>query len=202
MRCSCAIWARAAASSLAGTTDSPAWTATSAPSRSNFRQLNNWLALMPCLRATSETLIPGSYVSELRADEATTPTRNGRPNIFHNEDRDGPANARTKVGAQGNEEAALRKGLGKPNPATSLATQMSHLWIYDRLKDEKLTATGEQLESLVESYMLTRRRGTKPPYQRWVTLVTGRQLHKHQRTRGSTHEIQVTLDLPDNILER
>jgi hypothetical protein len=30
MRCSCAIWPRAAASSLAGTTDSPAWTASSA----------------------------------------------------------------------------------------------------------------------------------------------------------------------------
>jgi len=44
IRCSWAAWARAAASPLAGTIDSPAVTAESPPSRSSLRQLNSWLA--------------------------------------------------------------------------------------------------------------------------------------------------------------
>src|SRR5450830_1898502 len=78
MRCSCAIWARAAANSLAGTTDSPDCTATRAPSRSSLRQLNSWLALMPCLRATSDTLMPGSYVSLTSAAFSCTDQRRRR----------------------------------------------------------------------------------------------------------------------------
>jgi hypothetical protein len=41
IRCSWEIWARAAASSLAGIADSPALTAVSPPSRSSLRQLNS-----------------------------------------------------------------------------------------------------------------------------------------------------------------
>src|SRR5476649_194703 len=78
IRCRWAIWARAAASSLAGTTDSPAETAVSAPSRSSLRQLNSWLAPTPCLRATSETVMPGSYVSRTSAAFSSADQRRRR----------------------------------------------------------------------------------------------------------------------------
>src|SRR5690606_11797466 len=62
-RCSSRICRRAASSSVAGTTASPAPTAVSAPSFSSLRQWNNWFGFTPCRRATSETDIPGSYVA-------------------------------------------------------------------------------------------------------------------------------------------
>ena len=40
----------------------------------------------------------------------------------------------------------------------------------------------------------------KHPYQSWISLVTGRQLSKHKKSKGATHEIQLMLNLPDNIL--
>src|SRR5258705_3359937 len=62
-RCSSRICRRAASSSAAGTTVSPAPTAVSAPTRSSLRQWNTWFGLTPCWRATSDTVMPGSYVS-------------------------------------------------------------------------------------------------------------------------------------------
>lgn len=138
--------------------------------------------------------------SALRASEASNPTPSGQPNIFRSSDRDKHANSRV---SSGDSESALRQGLNKPSDDTGLATQMSHEWIYQRMKHENLTSTGETLRTMITRYKLTRR--TKPmprPYKRWISLVTGRQLHKHQNAKGAVHEVQVVLDLPDNILER
>jgi len=38
-------------------------TSVSAPWAISLRQVNIWLPLMPCCRATSDTLMPGKYVS-------------------------------------------------------------------------------------------------------------------------------------------
>lgn len=62
-RCSSLISLMAAASSDAGTTDSPAFTAARLPSWYCLRQPNTWLVLTPCRRATADTEAPGSSVS-------------------------------------------------------------------------------------------------------------------------------------------
>ncbi|GAB3375738.1 hypothetical protein [Massilia agri] len=138
----------------------------------------------------------------LRADEAANPTRNDRPNIFASEDRDRLANRRVGVGGSDTQDTELRKGLAAPNAETGLHTQMSHKWIEERLPHprERLTAKGSRLPNLIRDWL----DGDidECPYNRWISLVTGRQLHKHRQSGGSTHEVQVILNLPDNILER
>lgn len=144
----------------------------------------------------------------LRADEAANPTANNdKPNIFQSEGRDAHANSRVPVGGSQADDDAVRRGVNKPGvdkhgQPTGLATQMSHEWIYSSLQTEQLTSSGESLKLL-----LRRRRAglaLNPnvviPYQRWIALVTGRQLSKHQKSRGAVHEVQTTLNLPDNIL--
>jgi len=145
----------------------------------------------------------------LRADEAANPsTKNGKPNIFENEDRDTHANKRVAIGGNQTDEDAVRGGVNKPGVGkdgqpTGLATQMSHQWILKSLNSEQLTPKGDQLRSLIRS----RRRAllTNPdlpiPYQRWISLVTGRQLQKHRSSAGEIHEVQTILSLPDNILD-
>jgi hypothetical protein len=140
--------------------------------------------------------------AELRADEAATPTPSGQPNIFHSEGRDQIANRRTTVGASSADENAVRRGVNPANQKTGLATQMSHRWISDALKSENLTVEGEKLSAEIRRVRRQRAHNTSVsyPYNRWITLVTGRQLHKHQKSRGSIHETQTTLALPNNIL--
>src|SRR6218665_1154186 len=82
MRCSLAISARAAASSDAGTTDSPADTATSAPSLSSLRHWNSRLAATPSWRATSDTDMPGSYVRRTSAAFSCTDHRRLRWSVI------------------------------------------------------------------------------------------------------------------------
>lgn len=135
----------------------------------------------------------------LRADEAANPTKNGQPNIFDSEGRDQHANKRVPVGSSNDDDANIRKGVNKPNDSTGLRTQMSHQWIAKRLPDERLTARGRQLVSLIRDWEDGE---IDCPYGRWITLVTGRQLHKHRQSGGATHEIQTILNLPDNILRR
>ena len=48
---------------LAGTTSSPAPAAVSAPCAISLRQVKSWLPAIPCRRATSETVLPGRFVS-------------------------------------------------------------------------------------------------------------------------------------------
>jgi hypothetical protein len=135
----------------------------------------------------------------LRADEAATPTRNGQPNIFHSENRDRLANGRIAVGSKKEDEDALKRGLNRPNEDTGLRTQMSHKWIKNAAVNESLTPTGR-------SFLINLRDfedGEIPcPYQRWISLVTGRQLHKHQKSKGAAHEIQTVLNIPDSILDK
>lgn len=138
--------------------------------------------------------------STLREDEAKNPTTtNGKPNIFENEERDRYANKRTGVGDTEQHDAAIRKGVNKPNEETNLRTQMSHPWILSKLKTERLTPRGQQLKSLIRDW---REGDGGCPYNRWISLVTGRQLHKHKKSGGATHEVQTILTLPDNILRR
>ncbi|WP_158300210.1 hypothetical protein [Janthinobacterium rivuli] len=40
------------------------------------------------------------------------------------------------------------------------------------------------------------------PYQRWISLVTGRQLSKHEKSKGATHDIQLLINLPDKIITK
>lgn len=139
----------------------------------------------------------------LRADEAATPTKSGQPNIFHSASRDQHANQRITVGSGADEAAALRRGLNPPNNETNLATQMSHRWIQQALRRESLTAEGQRSNDLIVQSEVDGVMGgtTNYPYQRWISLVTGRQLHKHQNSKGSIHETQTIVNLPNNILE-
>jgi hypothetical protein len=136
----------------------------------------------------------------LRADEAANPTaNNGKPNIFQSEGRDEHANQRVPIGDTAAHDLAVRQGVNKPNDDTGLRAQMSHKWIEKALIKEQLTVIGQELKGLIRKYL---RDEIPCPYQRWISLVTGRQLHKHQQSGGSTHDIQLMLDLPENILDR
>jgi len=159
-----------------------------------FDSLRLIAALPPDLRAKFEAL---------REDDAKTLTKtNNKPNIFDNKGRDAHANQEVAIGSTKEDEDAVRKGVNKPgvkkdgNP-TGLPTQMSHEWINYVLPDEKLTAEGRKLRRLLDDFSLE---GGTHPYQRWISLVTGRQLRKHQQSKGTHHEVQVVLHLPDNIL--
>ncbi|WP_332877368.1 hypothetical protein [Massilia sp. S19_KUP03_FR1] len=137
----------------------------------------------------------------LRADEAANPTpNNGKPNIFESDGRDAHANKRVSVGSSHSHDDAVRRGVNKPNDETKLATQMSHAWILKCIDHERsLTESGLSIKQLIKDY----RQGEIPcPYQRWISLVTGRQLHIHKKSGGAAHEVQIILNLPDNILDR
>lgn len=137
----------------------------------------------------------------LRLDEAANPTaNNNKPNIFESEGRDAHVNRRVSAGATPADEHTIRQGVARPNEETGLATQMSHRWIRECVIQERsLTQAGTPLRKLVRDY----KDGDIPcPYQRWISLVTGRQLHKHQKSKGALHEVQTILTLPDNILDK
>ena len=125
------------------------------------------------------------------------------PNIFESTGRDALP-AKTKAGSSGEAETELKKGLGKANSDTGLATQMSHRWISEALPDEKLSAEGLLFASAVSAYK--KRAALDPalkrPYSRWILMVTGRQKYLHERKQGHKHEIQPPcVDLPDNVLD-
>lgn len=140
--------------------------------------------------------------AELRTEDAASKTDNDKPNIFHNENRDKVANKRVNVGSTSNDEREIQKGVNPPNKDTGLATQMSHRWIFQALEKEDLTTEGERLKQILTRHFKSsaRKNSIDYPYNRWITLVTGRQLHKHQQSRGAVHETQTTLNLPNNIL--
>jgi hypothetical protein len=73
---------------------------------------------------------------------------------------------------------------------------MSHEWIAKSLENEKLTADGKKITALIEQFQI----GDNCPYQRWISLVTGRQLYKHKKANGAHHEVQIVLHLPETIL--
>lgn len=159
-----------------------------------FDSLKLIAALPPDLRAK---------FAELRAEDAATRTDNDKPNIFHNESRDQQANKRVSIGSSASEQTAVRRGVNPPNTKTNLPTQMSHRWIQQALQREQLTVQGQQLEGLIIEREAAGvfSNDTTYPYQRWISLVTGRQLHKHKSSKGNVHETQIILDLPNNILE-
>ncbi|MEH6435948.1 hypothetical protein [Massilia sp. DD77] len=136
----------------------------------------------------------------LRENEAANPTKSGQPNIFHSEERDRLANRRVRIGETEQDEKEVSKGLNRPNPDTGLATQMSHKWIFNKLRSENLTTQGAKLTRLIRDWRDDD--DTTCPYFRWISLVTGRQLHKHRQSGGANHEVQTILNLPDNILDR
>lgn len=135
----------------------------------------------------------------LRADEAANPTRNGKPGIFNNTDRDRYADQHVQIDDHENNDAAIRKGVNKPNEETGLPTQMSHLWIRTKLENEEhLIGTGTQLPSLIRQW---RRGKISCPYDRWIALVTGRQFTIHRKSKGANHQVQSVLNIPLGILE-
>lgn len=68
--------------------------------------------------------------------------------------------------------------------------------------DGTLISEGKALAEEIEIFLKNRvkDKSLRYPYQRWVSLVIGRQLNKHAQSKGATHEIQLMLNLPDNIL--
>lgn len=144
----------------------------------------------------------------LRADEAANPVpSSGKPNIFDSTGRDELANRNVGVGTSPEAEEIVRKGVNKPGidkhgTPTGLATQMSHDWIQSRLEKEELIEDGEALREAITLYRFSQvaNPNAPAPYHRWICLVTGRQLRIHQQSKGATHNIQITLTLPDNIL--
>lgn len=139
-----------------------------------------------------------------REYEAANPTtNNNKPNIFENEQRDEHADQIFKVDRSGKAKE-VRRGLNKPNKKTKLATQMSHTWICENIKKEKLTTSGIKIKKKIAEYEIEI--GLNPnalaPYKRWICLVTGRQITLHKNSGGSNHHIQIILDLPDNIIKK
>ena len=104
----------------------------------------------------------------------------------------------------GTGKRSSRVGVNKANPKTGLPTQMSHDWISYTLPGEKLTFDGKKIFSSLRDYKVqkTLRPDTVFPYYRWISLVTGRQFEKHRKTKGSTHDIQIIMELPNSILEK
>jgi len=142
-------------------------------------------------------------LKELGESEAGNPTPGGQPNVFQSEGRDG-LQSRTRIEGTGEKEEAMKNGLGKSDPRTGLPTQMSHAWIAAKLPNEALTASGRQFLEAVRKYKRNQLldKNAKPPYARWVLMVTGRQKHLHEPKQGHKHEIQPPLiALPDNILK-
>ena len=141
-------------------------------------------------------------LKELGDTEGANPTEGGTPNVFDSEGRDEVDPGKVRVGGDARTEDELKKGLGKENPKTGLPTQMSHYWIYLNLPEEKLTPTGAALAKQVKRWWTKQRpMGIKPPYSRWIVMVTGRQKALHGRSKGHQHEIQKPLiTLPDNLL--
>ncbi|MEC5162794.1 hypothetical protein [Janthinobacterium sp. CG_S6] len=106
------------------------------------------------------------------------------------------------IGDTDHHDTAVRRGVNPPGKnkhgePTGLPTQMTHAWISYVLPEEKLTAPGHRLRTLITEY---EEGEINCPYQRWISLVTGRQLSKHKKSNGSTHDIQLLMNLPDTIL--
>jgi hypothetical protein len=141
-----------------------------------------------------------AQLSELGDAEAANPTASSnQPNIFHSEGRDG-LDQRAKVDGTKENEAAIKRGVGNTK---NKGVQMSHKWITRSIQEEDLTAAGKELQKMITRYRKQYASGldVKPPYARWIIMVTGRQKHLHEKAQGHQHEIQKPLIvLPDNIL--
>lgn len=130
-------------------------------------------------------------------------------NVDSSAGRDAHADQVVRIKASTKREDSIRASVNPPgkdkdgNP-TGLATQMSHQWINDRLEEENLVSEGLRLKKQLRLLRLSLAGDEVPdyPYKRWISLVTGRQLSKHQKSRGSIHEVQLVVDLPNNILKR
>ena len=148
----------------------------------------------------------------LRADEKANPlprndpTLPRHPDIFSSDKRDALANQHVKIKDSRYREEIIKGGVNKENDKTGLKTQMSHAWIINALQDEKLTSEGNKIFRKIDEYSLMKFENPDDsiplPYYRWISLVTGRQFEKHRKSNGHTHDIQIILDLPNNILER
>ncbi|NRF69455.1 hypothetical protein HLB44_20855 [Aquincola sp. S2] len=148
-----------------------------------------------------------AQLSALSADEASKPTaatagsEKPTPNIFDSKERDS-VTSRAKIDGSAEAEAELKKGLGDTK---TKGVQMSHLWIYKSLPDERMTPQGQELNRHVKRYWKTllMDETSTPPYARWITMVTGRQKALHERKQGHQHQIQPPLiPLPDGVLAK
>ena len=148
----------------------------------------------------------------LRADEKANPlprndpTLPRYPDIFSSDKRDALANQHVKIKDSRYREEIIKGGVNKENDKTGLKTQMSHAWIINALQDEKLTSEGNKIFRKIDEYSLMKFENPDDsipfPYYRWISLVTGRQFERHRKSNGRTHDIQIILDLPNDILER
>ncbi|WP_284614300.1 hypothetical protein [Aquabacterium humicola] len=152
-----------------------------------------------------------TQLASLSADEASNPTPATAagdkpvPNIFENDKRDG-VSTKTKIDGKTADDA-LKKKPGQSGLAETKTkgVQMSHLWIYKSLPDERLTPQGLELNRQVKRYWknLLLDDISTPPYARWILMVTGRQKHRHEKPQGHHHEVQPPLvALPDTILSK
>ena len=146
----------------------------------------------------------------LRADEKANPlprndpTLPRYPDIFSSEKRDALANQHVKIKDSRYREEIIKGGVNKENDKTALKTQMSHAWIINALEAEKLTHEGRGIFFALERH--TKRRINEPeasyPYYRWISLVTGRQFEKHQKSKWEISRNKAIIDLPNKILQK
>lgn len=68
---------------------------------------------------------------------------------------------------------------------------------------EDLVADGLKLRRILRSRerLVAEAETTGYPYSRWIFLVTGRQLRKHEKSKGATHQVKIVVDLPEKILK-
>jgi hypothetical protein len=146
-----------------------------------------------------------SQLNQLGDAEAANPTPQTQnsakpvPNIFESEGRDG-VTAKTRTDGTPQTESELKKGLGDTK---TKGVQMSHRWIMQSIPKENLTVAGGSLAKEIRLYEKKYASGldVKPPYARWIVMITGRQKHLHEKKQRHKHEIQSPLiTLPDNIL--
>jgi hypothetical protein len=142
--------------------------------------------------------------SALKAEEAENPLPNKKPSTPINANRDQHAGTSIQIGDTADHDKHIRKGVNRPNEETKLPTQMSHAWIAHVLPKEKLTPTGHKLVPLLKKHEkdFWLNPNAPYPYQRWISLVTGRQFTRHNKPNGHHHEIQIKLELPNKILDR
>jgi hypothetical protein len=137
--------------------------------------------------------------------EATNPIPNtdpAKPNIFHSEGRDTVSPGKVRVDGTADNEKALKSRLEETK---TKGFEMSHRWIADSIEDEALTTSGMTLRTQVRTFRKRRLLDPSlpPPYARWISMVSGRQKHLHEKKQGHQHEIQKPLiTLPDSILEK
>ncbi|MEF7616097.1 hypothetical protein V4F39_19440 [Aquincola sp. MAHUQ-54] len=101
----------------------------------------------------------------------------------------------------------MRHADGSPtrglNETQSKGTQMSHKWIAISLEREEISSTADKsaLQKLIEQAEDTNFHSAA--WDRWICLVTAKQMSQHERGKGLRHQLQPPIVvIPDHLLKR